>query len=154
MTDTQLTYQGNVRDGVITLPKRLRKEVTSTFEGREIEVIFKRKRKRRSTAQNNYYWGCVIPAIVLAMIELGNDALQQGNTEHGELVHEFLKNALLDNGEEVQGVEGLIFKLPASTKKCTTMEFMNFIDKVQMWAADNLGIAIPEPNEQVEMFEN
>lgn len=153
MTDTTLTYQGNIKEGNITLPKRLRKEVVAAFDGREIEVIFKRKRKRRSTAQNSYYWGCVIPAIVHAMIDLGNDALQIGNTEHGELVHEFLKNKLLDNGEEIMGIEGLIFKLPPSTKKCTTVEFDEYMDKVRRWAAENLNISIPEPNEQVEMFE-
>lgn len=153
MIDTQLIYQGDVKNGVITLPKRLRKEVTAAFNDMNIEVTFKCKRKRRSNAQNKYYWGCVIPAIVHAMVELGNDALQIGNTEHGELVHEFLKNRLLDNGEEVQGVEGLIFKLPASTKKCTTVEFDKFMGDVRKWAAENLSINIPEPNEQVEMFE-
>lgn len=153
MTDTQLTYQGDVKDGVITLPKRLRKEVTAAFNDMDIEVTFKRKRKRRSNPQNKYYWGCVIPAIVQAMVELGNDALQIGNTEHGELVHEFLKNRLLDNGEEIQGIEGLIFKLPASTRKCNTIEFDKYMGDVRKWAAENLSINIPEPNEQVEMFE-
>lgn len=153
MTDTTLTYQGHIKDGEITLPKRLRKEVTATFEGKEIEVIFRRKRKRRSSQQNRFYWSVVIPEIVRGMIDLGNEALQQGNTEHGELVHEYLKHNLLDNGEEVQGVEGIIIKLPPSTTKCTTVDFMDFIERVRMWAADNLGLAIPEPNEQVEMFE-
>ena len=152
--DTTLVYQGNVKDGVITLPKRLRKEVTSAFEGKNIEVVFKRKRKRRSDNQNRYYWGVVIPEIVRAMIDLGNEALQQGNTEHGELVHEYLKHNLLDNGEEIMGIEGVIIKLPPSTTKCTTVDFMDFVERVRMWAADNLGVAIPSPNEQVEMFVN
>lgn len=153
MKDPKLIYHGEVKAGIITLPKSLRKEVVAAFNDTDIEVTFKRKRKRRSNPQNRYYWGCVIPAIVHAMIDLGNDALQIGNSEHGELVHEFLKSKLLDNGDEIQGIEGLIFKLPPSTKKCTTIEFDIYMENVRKWAAENLSISIPEPNEQVEMFE-
>lgn len=153
MADTKLIYEGTVKDGVITLPKRLRKEVVQAFNDRSIEVTFRRKCKRRSNEQNKYYWSCVIPAIVHGMIDLGNDALQIGNSEHTQLVHEFLKSTILNNGEEIKGIEGLMFKLPASTTRCTTVEFMEFIDKVRVWAGENLGVTIPEPNEQVEMFE-
>lgn len=152
MTDTTLTYQGNVSGGAITLPKRLRQEVVSVFDGKQIEVTFRRRRKRRSNEQNKYYWGVVIPEIMRGMIDLGNEALQMGNSEHVELVHEYLKHTLLDNGEEISGADGVMFKLPPSTSKCTTTEFLDYVERIRIWAADNLNISIPEPNEQVEMF--
>jgi hypothetical protein len=152
MKDSSLTYWGSVKDGNISLPKRLRQEVTKVFDGHSIEVTFKRKRKRRSIEQNRYYWGVVIPCIIEAMIDMGNDALQIGNSEHAELVHEFLKAKILDNGEEVILADGVVEKLPASTRKTTTTEFAEYTDKVIRWAAEMLNIAIPEPNEQSEIF--
>lgn len=154
MTDPKLTYQGSVKDGVISLPsKRLRKEVGSVFNGHTIEVIFKRKRKRRSNEQNKYYWGVVVPHIVAAMIDLGNDALQIGNGEHAEAVHEFLKAQILDNGEDIVLADGVVKKLRPTTTKLTTVEMMEYLDKVGRWAAEYLNITIPEPNEQMEIFQ-
>lgn len=152
MTDIKLTYQGSVKDGTIKLPQRLRKEVAGAFDGKQIEVTFKRKRKRRSNQQNAYYWGVMIPAIVEAMIDLGNDALQTGNTEHIDAVHYFLKKKFLTNGTEVFGVDSDCIQLVGSTTLCTTTEFMEYIGKIQQWAAEFLNIYIPDPNEQLSVF--
>jgi len=153
MKDPKLTFIGTVKGGIITLPKHLRKEVVEVFEGRDIEVIFQRKRKRRSDMQNKYYWAVVVPEIVRGMIDLGNEALQMGNNDHVLLVHEFLKDTLLDNGVDIIGIEGEMFKMPPSTTRCSTTEFMEFIERARMWAGEKLGINIPGPNEQAEMFE-
>lgn len=152
MRDPKLIYQGNVKDGVISLPKRLRKEVVQAFEGKYIQVVFKRKRKRRSDPQNRFYWGVVIPEIIQGMIELGNNDLQLGNSSHAEMIHEFLKSELLDNGEEIILAGGELKKLPPSTTTTTTTEFMEYLDKVNKWAGEFLGITIPHPSEQTEMF--
>jgi len=153
MPDLKLTYQGNVSaDGVITLPKRLRKEVTAAFLGKEIEVVFMRHRKRRSSPQNKYYWGVMIPEVLRGMIDCGNDALQMGNSEHVGMVHEYLKIQLLDNGQEIHNIDGEIFKLPPTTTKCTTVEFDEYMERVRRWAGEFLGITIPLPGEQAEMF--
>jgi len=152
MPDILLTYQGTVKDGVITLPKRLRKEVVGTFEGKHIEVTFRRKRKRRSSEQNRYYWGVVIPEIVRGLIDLGNEGLQEGSEESKNTAHELLKQELLKNGEEVFTKDGTLFRLPSSTTKCTTVEFEEYLERVRQWAAEYLGIVIPLPNEQTQLF--
>ena len=46
MKETRLEYTGQVKDGKITLPKRLRGEVCQAFEGRSIQVVFTRKRRK------------------------------------------------------------------------------------------------------------
>lgn len=152
MRDVKLIYQGHVKGEEISLPERLRKEVVQAFNGSHIEVEFKRKRKRRSNAQNRYYWSVVIPEIMRAMIELGNDALQYGNKKHHEAIHEFLKYNILDNGEDIVLADGVVKKLPPSTTTTTTTEFVEYLDKVHRWAVENLNIEIPQPNEQATIF--
>ena len=150
--ETKLSYYGKVKNGRIELPrKRLSKEVVSAFDGHGIEVIFQRKRKRRSSQQNRYYWAVVVPMILNAFIDLGHD-LQSGNAEHQEMIHGFLKERFLDNGIEIADANGEVVRGPSSTTYCTTVEFMEYLDRVVQWAAEALYISIPEPNEQLEAF--
>ena len=145
--ETTLSYYGRVRDGKIELPKkRFQKEVVSAFEGHGIEVIVKRKRKQRSTPQNSYYWGVVVPMILDAFIDLGND-LQSGNKQHIQMIHDFLKERFLDNGPDLVDANAEQCKGPSSTTYCTTVDFMEYLDRVAQWAAEALNIAIPEPSE-------
>lgn len=93
----------------------------------------------------------VIPEVVRAFIDLGND-LQQGNKEHHEEVHEFLKRRFLDNGREVMDAEGVLYKLPPSTRICTTVEQEEYHERIRQFAAEFLNVVIPLPNEQMEIF--
>ena len=145
----KLKYFGSIKDGLIKLPKRVRKEVLSRFNGHNIIVTFERKRKTRSNPQNSYYQGVVLPEIVLGMIELGNE-LQLGNKEDHESVHLFLKDRFLQNGKDFLLKDGLIETGSSSTKYCTTTEFMTYLDDVVKFASEYLNISIPEPNEQVD----
>ena len=64
MPATKLEYNGSVKDGKITLPKRLRAEVVASFEGKQIRVVFERKKKVRTPSQNSYYWAVIVPMIL------------------------------------------------------------------------------------------
>ena len=148
----KLSYYGRVKNGKIELPKkRFKAEVVSAFEGRRIEVIVQRKRNYRSSPQNRYYFGVVVPIILNAFIDLGHD-LQSGKKAHVEMIHEFLKERFLDNGERIADANGEEIVLPPTTTKCSTVEFMEYLDRITMWAAESLHIAIPEPNEQLRAF--
>ena len=152
MKDPKLTYYGKVSEsGEISLPKRLRKEVSEQLAGHGIEVTFRRKRKRRSNEQNAYYWGVVIPYVLRGFIELGND-FQEGNKEHHEIAHEFLKGKFLHNGLDFYDAEGNVYTSTPSTKRCTTTEMMDYIDMIQRWAAEYLNVNIPDPDEQLNFF--
>lgn len=151
--ETILSYYGKVSAGKIELPKkRFQKEVVQAFDGHGIEVIVKRKRKHRSTPQNNYYWGVVVPMVLDAFIDLGND-LQSGNKQHIQLVHEFLKDRFLDNGPSLVDANAEQCKGPSSTTYCTTVDFMEYLDRITQWAAEALNISIPAPNEQAEIWD-
>ena len=147
-----LRYSGKVSEaGEISLPKRMRKEIAQMFAGKPIEIIVKRKRKQRSTEQNAYYWGVVVPIVLGGFIELGND-LQEGNPEHHDLVHEFLKTKFLTNGLDIVDAAGEVHKTGNSTKRLTTSEMMDYIAQVQRWSAEYLNVTIPDPNEQTELW--
>ena len=70
----ELQYFATVTDtGKISVPRRMEQEVGEKFKGQRIEITFRKKKKHRSSEQNRYYWGVVIPYILEAFIELGND---------------------------------------------------------------------------------
>lgn len=151
-SDITLGYTGRVTEsGDIELPKRMRKEIAAAFTGHGIEVTVRRRRKRRSSPQNRYYWGVIIPAVLRGFIDAGN-ALQEGNQAHRETVHEFLKLRFLDNGIEIHDAEGVLHKGPPTTTTLTTTEQEEYHDRIREFAAEFLGVSIPLPNEQVELW--
>lgn len=147
---SKLIYFGTVSEDQILLPKRISMEVQERFKGHSIKVTFERKRKVRSNQQNGYYWGCVIPEVVAAMIELGNE-LQLGNNADHELIHEFLKSEILKNGKDIILATGEVKSGNPSTSILTTTEMEEYLENIRRWAAENLNISIPEPNEQIEL---
>lgn len=105
-------------------------------------------KKVRSILQNAYYWGGVIPIIQEAMKEQWGEVLPVTATK--EYIHELLKGRYLfyevcipDTGE--------VIKMPRSTTDLSTTEFNEYIDLCRMWAMENLGIDIPEPNQELEL---
>lgn len=144
MPDQTFTYYGSVQNSQIKLPKKMQREIKAAFEGRTIEVTVKRKRKRRSSEQNRYYWGVVVRIISAYLIDF---APEQDATP--QVVHQYLKERflplvlqekpkmVLPTGEVVEGVY--------STTKLTTVQFMDYIERVLHWAAE-LDMIIPDPD--------
>jgi len=48
--------------------------------------------------------------------------------------------------------QGQELQLPPSTRKQNTIEMLDYIAEIQMWAAEFLNIVIPDPGEQMELF--
>ncbi len=150
MPERKLEYYGSVKDGKITLPKRLRKEVIAAFEGKQIHVVFERKKKVRTDSQNAYYWAVVIPLIMEEFINLGHD-FQMGNKEDLQVTHDYLKSRFI-KGKLICDANGVELQMPPSTKSLSTVEFADYIDNVCRWAAEALNLVIPQPSEQLEFF--
>jgi len=149
----ELLYYSTVSDtGKISVPRRMEKEVGEKFRGQKVEIIFRKKKKHRSNEQNRYYWGVVVPYVLEALIDLGNGDLQAGNPEHAQLIHDFLKRRCLPSRKVCDANQELI-ELTPSTADLTTTEMMEYIEKVCLFAAESLNVAIPQPNEQTRIFE-
>ena len=150
-----LTYHANVEDNRIKMHdstrRKMAKEVGHSFDGHSIELTIRKRKKTRSNKQNAYYWTVVIPMLIDGFVDAGNDGLQSGNPEHQQWVHGEMKKIHLDNGLEVADANGEVYTLPSSTTECNTIEFMQYIQDIQKWAAECLSIDIPDPNEQREL---
>ncbi len=113
------------------------------FNGKEIEIIVRKKRKRRSLNQNAFYWGVVVTIV--------KEALKESGIIMGiEQVHELLKlkcNPL----ETVNQKTGEVLISPGSTAILTTSEFMDYLSNIKNWSREFLNIELPEPGEVMQM---
>lgn len=113
-----------------------------TMEGKNVEVIVKKKRAKRSDAQNRFYWGVVIPIIHDAFKELGHRL-------NPEEVHFFLKQKF--NYQTLCNADGeMVGEIPKSTAELNKLEFMEYVDKISQWATEMLNVTIPEPHKYLE----
>jgi len=119
------------------------------LEGKQVSVKIGPRTRIRSNLQNNYLWGVVYKTI---SDETGNDSKD---------LHEFFKDRAF--GEDV----GMLVKQPGddggstmlkyrvckrSTTDLTTVEFIEYYRGIIAFAAEDLGIYVPEPNEE-EMWQ-
>ena len=148
---TQLSYLGSVSDsGEIKLPKRLRSEVSAFLQGCEIEAIFRKKKKHRSSEQNRYYWGVVVPMITDGFNDLGNP-VTSSNPDDIDAIHEFLKRRFLQP-LSLHDANGEVHDIRYTTTNLSTSEMMDYFAQISQFAAEYLNTVIPEPNEQIKIF--
>lgn len=138
-----ITAYGTIKEGKLTLANRKRFEQDlQSFKDCSVELSVK-KRNRRSNPQNRYYWGVVVKEIQLRLIQLGNDF-------DADTVHEFLKDKF--NKKEIIGDGGEVLDyLGGTTTGMNKEEFTIYLDKIIEWAASFLQIAIPYPDEKLEL---
>lgn len=82
--------------------------------------------RKRSSQQNRYYHGVVVPAYKTAFVSLGHKVTTKE-------VHNWIKQRFV--------IE--------STTKLSTTEWEEFIIKLQAYASNILNIQIPDPNEVI-----
>lgn len=97
------------------------------------------EKSQRTKDQNRLYWlwlNCISD-------ESGNSV----DDLHEYLKHKFLNTyARVIYGEEVKSTQ--------STTELNTDEFTKYLEKVQIWAANELGITLPNPDDLIySMFE-
>lgn len=102
-------------------------------EGKQYTVKIKLKRKQRSTDQNRLYWmwlKCI-------MDETG---------EHKDRLHEFFKQYFLGADEQWAFGKYQVF-VPRSTTELDTKQMSDYLERVQQFAATELGIVLPNPED-------
>jgi hypothetical protein len=115
----------------------------NSFEGERVEVTIQKAKKKRSNPQNAYFHGCAVPIITNAMREAGI------NTNNAK-TKEMLKRRFLS--EDVHISNGEFLEHTRSTTELSTTEFNEFIIQVQQFAAEWLGVEVPDPNEQLTII--
>ncbi len=107
------------------------------FDGKDIVILIKKKKKTRSLEQNRWMWACT----TILSNELGYDK---------EEMHEIIKYKFLTK-EKVNETTGEVLKYVGSTASLTTFEFTQFMEALVRWAAETFSIILPYPGEQTEM---
>lgn len=94
---------------------------------------------KRSNAQNARYWKI--------LQEISDQAWIEGKQYHPEIFHELAKRTHLGVIDLPGGG-----KMGRSTATLTTAEFADYCDKVEAWAATELGITFLDPSEPTGRF--
>jgi len=116
------------------------------LEGKQVSVKIGPRTRVRSNLQNNYLWGVVYKTI---SDETGNDSKD---------LHEFFKEKFISTivyrtMHKPDGTSEVIdFRHTRSTTDLTTTEFIEYYRNIIAFAAEDLGIYVPEPNEE-EMWQ-
>jgi hypothetical protein len=100
-----------------------------------VDITIAVREESRRKKQNNYYRGVVVKWI----------ANETG--QHADSVHEWLKlehNATTIEMLDKRTGEVTEQKVPRSTVKLNVQEFCDYVDKCKLWAAEFLGIIVPE----------
>ena len=100
------------------------------LEGKEVEVVVRLPRKDRSNQENRYYFGVVVNLI----------SEHTGYTP--DETHEFLKLKFLS---KIIVMAGKDERIPRSSTELSTLEWERWMTEIREWAAQELGLDIPEP---------
>lgn len=141
----EVTANAYTKDGklIVRNRKQFDRDV-SEMEG-DLEVVVRKKKRVRSIPINRYWWGVCIALIHARFEELGNTCSKED-------VHSFLKHRF-HYKEWVDEKTGEVLKLPLSTANMTNSEFLLLIERTKEFAATVIDIYIPDPNEDLQLFE-
>lgn len=111
--------------------------VLAAWKGRAVSVEIEAVRMQRSSAQNRWYWGVIVPAVA--------DYLSAGRALpiSRDDAHYLLRGAFLGREPSPHGLGGL----PKSTRTLTTDEFGTYCERIQAHAASEWALNIPSPGD-------
>lgn len=110
------------------------------FKGQRITITVDKFKKKRSNPQNAYFHGVVIPHVRDGLLDVGTEITT-------EQTKDMLKSMFASETKQLIGDDYITVTIPTSAM--TTTQFMDFIDKIQRWGAEFLGINIPDPTESI-----
>ena len=115
------------------------------FEGANVKLSIRKRYKKRSENQNDFYWGVWMPIFQKLFMD------EWGEFKTPNEVHEILKTAC-NYEERVNEATGEVFKFPKTTTNLSTYDWeKEFKPKVKQFAFDFFNTALPEPNSQMKM---
>lgn len=98
-------------------------------------------KNNRSNNQNRYYWGIII---ALLSEHTGFDREEM----HEILKHKFLRRTVWIHTKHKTQEQSII---TTSTTALTTKKFEEFLCQIRQWASQDIGVFIPEPNEEIHV---
>lgn len=137
MALTEYETTGVVTNGQLTIRNRRALNLAlAAFKDGDVLVRIERKRAARSQQQNRYWWG--------VCVQLVSDHTGYSPEE----IHEIAKQMFLPKRLAVADGNGEIcgeYVIGGSSAKLDTAGFTEFVERYRQWAAETLGVEIPDP---------
>jgi hypothetical protein len=134
-----------VKDGRLNTSEAQFKAILAAFSGEVVTITIEKKKRRRTSPQNRWYFGVAVDSIYHYLNETGNQISREDT--HGLIKVAIAKRypqLMLD--EIVIEHSGEILKRIKSTTELTTTDFMGYKEAIQEWAMSTFGLDIPDPN--------
>ena len=131
-----------VKNGSLTRNRNLIKDAIETFEGKQIVIKIEKFKKKRSTQQNRFYYGIVIPIVQNCLKESGH--IMTNESTHDLIKLKFLKETLFVNettGEVIERIK--------STTELSTSQFMDLLAEINNFTFEYFGVNLPSPNDDL-----
>ena len=134
----EMSYFGSVKEGKLKIRDRASFDnYVKQFEGKDIEILVKRKSSKRNLLQNAFFH---------AWIKLLSEHTGYGFEEMKEIIKfKFLQT------ETVNEKTGEIMKYIKPTSSLNKSEFADLCNDVYHWCYDMFGIRLPLPDENWEL---
>lgn len=136
--------RSEVKNGTLTRNVNLIKDAIATFENKQIVIKIEKFKKKRSTQQNRFYFGIVIPIVQNCLKEAGH--IMTNESTHDLIKLKFLKETLFvneDTGEVIERIK--------STTELSTSQFMDLLAEINNFTFDYFGVLLPSPNEDLTL---
>lgn len=136
--------RSEVKNGTLTRNTNLIKDAIQTFEGKQIVIKIEKAKKKRSTQQNRFYYGVIIPIVQNCLKDAGH--IMTNESTHDLIKLKFLKEALFVNEETGEVIERI-----KSTTELSTSQFMNLMAEINNFTFEYFGVSLPSPNEDLTL---
>jgi hypothetical protein len=133
-----------VKNGTLTRNTNLIKDAIQTFEGKQIVIKIEKAKKKRSTQQNRFYYGVIIPIVQNCLKEAGH--IMTNESTHDLIKLKFLKEALFVNEETGEVIERI-----KSTTELSTSQFMDLLAEINNFTFEYFGVTLPTPNDDLTL---
>lgn len=133
-----------VKNGSLTRNRNLIKDAIATFEGKQVVIKIERFKKKRSTQQNRFYYGVIIPIVQNCLKEAGH--IMTSESTHDLIKLKFLKETLFVNettGEVIERIK--------STTELSTSQFMDLLAEINNFTFEYFGVTLPSPNDDLTL---
>ena len=133
-----------VKNGSLTRNRNLIKDAIETFEGKQVVIKIEKFKKKRSTQQNRFYYGVIIPIVQNCLKEAGH--IMTSESTHDLIKLKFLKETLFVNettGEVIERIK--------STTELSTSQFMDLLAEINNFTFEYFGVILPSPNDDLTL---
>ena len=144
MRMNSITISSKVLNGKIVNNKGKISNAIKHFEGKEIEIIVKRRKKLRTNPQNSYYFGVIIPLTINAISN------EWGEIWDASKTHDFYKTMFLYE-EVAHNDTGKIIKIPMSSTDNSTIQQESYHLKCIEFLKEWFNVYVPLPNEHLKI---